>query len=494
MLIVFTIQRWSKRKKDMITYTEYSVEEYETAFFILGSDLKDVHYQIMRIQYHAPQHAVNYSEIAVALRYAPPFINLKYGELGRLIANVLQKMPSRRDNKTYRWWSVLSTGKNSSRGFLWTMHPTLVQALEKLEWITVDDHKVNNIAPQSTNITSKKPSPSTQKERTQFNNADYSWQDDIAQWIVRHRKIPRDLSNDFIRFFELAFENTSHPDMSWFGVHKQVVSLVIGGIFLAAVNIADPQQGIWLLLDQDFTSHIEFECHPVKSTRKSGSPLTWGYVKDLKDVSVLLQRPEVWQSYSRASNKILKSPISRSRDSEFQMRRQKKRVSDFWGMLRDTPELYLERQRIESDGYFNAKDIEDAKRRITSSIVQRQGQSDFRRKLLNAYDRRCSITGCDVEATLESAHIIPYSGATTNHPANGLLLRADIHTLFDLHLLSIKPDTHTVTIAPGLLGSSYQYLEGCKLKLPENKHVLPDHAALTRHYEQFLQKHGIDKH
>lgn len=476
----------------MINYTQYSVEEYEKAFFILESDLKDVHYQIIRIQYHAPQHAATHSEIAVALGYEPPFINLKYGELGRLIANVLQKMPSRRDNKTYRWWSVLSTGKNSSRGFLWVMHPTLVRALGKLEWITVDDHKVNNIAPQSTNISLKDPSPSVQKERTQFNNADYSWQDDIAQWIARHRKIPGDLSNDFIRFFEFAFENTRHPELSWFGVHKQVVSLVIGGIFLAALNIASPEQGIWLLLDRDFSSDFGIEFSPVKSTQKSMTPLTWGHIKDLKNISILLQKPEVWRSYSRASDKILNSPIATSRDTEFQMNRQKRRLSDFGNVSRDTSELHLERQRIEGEGYFNAKDIEDARRRITSSIVQRQGQSEFRRKLLDAYGRRCSITGCDVEATLDAAHIIPYSGNTTNHPANGLLLRADIHTLFDLHLLSLKPDTYRVVIAPNLVGSSYQDLEGCELKLPENKQVLPDHTALTRHYEQFLQKHGID--
>src|ERR1700722_13744752 len=41
---------------------------------------------------------------------------------------------------------------------------------------------------------------------------------------------------------------------------------------------------------------------------------------------------------------------------------------------------------------------------------------------------------------LEAAHITPYMGASTNSLLNGLLLRADIHTLFNLGLISIDPD------------------------------------------------------
>ncbi|MEH1887220.1 MULTISPECIES: HNH endonuclease signature motif containing protein [unclassified Nostoc] len=41
------------------------------------------------------------------------------------------------------------------------------------------------------------------------------------------------------------------------------------------------------------------------------------------------------------------------------------------------------------------------------------------------------ITNFDAEVALEAAHIIPYSETENNHPSNGLLLRADLHTLFD---------------------------------------------------------------
>ncbi|HEY9811888.1 MAG TPA: HNH endonuclease [Halomicronema sp.] len=151
-------------------------------------------------------------------------------------------------------------------------------------------------------------------------------------------------------------------------------------------------------------------------------------------------------------------------------------------------DLNIERQKLESEGYFDAETIEDARRRITASIVQRQGQAEFRRKLLKSYGGQCPITNCDVESAIEAAHIIPYQGTETNHPTNGLPLRADIHTLFDLHLLSIQPDTYIVVIAPELINTCYQDLAGRKLTLPQDQNAAPDRNALSKHYEIFLSK------
>ena len=151
-------------------------------------------------------------------------------------------------------------------------------------------------------------------------------------------------------------------------------------------------------------------------------------------------------------------------------------------------ELDAERHKIESEGYFDAETLQDARRRITASLVQRQGQAEFRRKLLTAYGGRCPITDCDVESAIEAAHIIPYQGIQTNHLTNGLPLRADIHTLFDLHLLSIRPDTNEVVIAPELVGTCYQNLADRKLALPQNQKIAPNQNALSKHYETFLNR------
>jgi predicted restriction endonuclease len=106
-------------------------------------------------------------------------------------------------------------------------------------------------------------------------------------------------------------------------------------------------------------------------------------------------------------------------------------------------ELQNQRQRVEAEGYFDIQNLEDARRRVMTSIVQRQGQSEFRQKLLDAYDRKCAITDCDVETAIEAAHIIPYQGATTNYLANGLPLRADVHECIPLLQMGINAQMST---------------------------------------------------
>lgn len=312
-----------------------------------------------------------------------------------------------------------------------------------------------------------------------------SWKNRLIQWVSKRRKIPNTLSDDFIRFFELAFENTRYPDESWFGIHGQTVSLVIGGIFLAAINKSE----VWLLLDQNPVKLPNVEYHPVKSTQQY-YPLVWAHLNNVTEIKVFLNSREIWQSYSEASEKILESPISHRRDSKLQRSYHKQPVSEFWNRTHQDV-LWDDRQKIEAIGYFDVENFEDARRRVTTSIVQRQGQTEFRRQLLEAYDNQCPVTGCDVPVALEAAHIIPYQGPETNHVTNGLLLRADLHTLFDLYLLSIHPESYEITLAPDLYESCYQELAGRNLRLPANVSAIPNKEALRKHYELFLQKHKL---
>lgn len=102
-----------------------------------------------------------------------------------------------------------------------------------------------------------------------------------------------------------------------------------------------------------------------------------------------------------------------------------------------TAEIDQARVEVERAGGFDAKNETDARKRALRAIVLRQGQGTFRRKLLEVYGGTCCITGCAFEQVLEAAHIQPYRGEHTNAVENGLLLRADVHTLFDLYLLWI---------------------------------------------------------
>lgn len=119
---------------------------------------------------------------------------------------------------------------------------------------------------------------------------------------------------------------------------------------------------------------------------------------------------------------------------------------------------------LETDKFSNAEEIIDSRKRILQLIVQRQGQPEFRGKLIEAYDGKCAITGFDVKESLEAAHIVPYLGADTNHLSNGLLLRADLHTLFDLFLFTIDPQSLVVLLSPDLEKTCYVDLGRKKIR------------------------------
>jgi putative restriction endonuclease len=70
----------------------------------------------------------------------------------------------------------------------------------------------------------------------------------------------------------------------------------------------------------------------------------------------------------------------------------------------------------------------------------RLGQGGFRVVVTDAYKRKCAITGENTLDVLEAAHIRPYSANGPHAPDNGLLLRSDMHTLFDKGLLTVDPD------------------------------------------------------
>jgi hypothetical protein len=142
--------------------------------------------------------------------------------------------------------------------------------------------------------------------------------------------------------------------------------------------------------------------------------------------------------------------------------------------------------QVADSGYFSPSSLKDEREKKVREIVERRGQPDFRSKLIAAYGGRCAVTSCDAVAALEAAHIIPYYGPQSHHVTNGLLLRADLHTLFDLDLLGIDPDTMTVALAPAIKGTVYSEYEGRKLATPSVATDSPNHEALTIRWKQFL--------
>lgn len=91
----------------------------------------------------------------------------------------------------------------------------------------------------------------------------------------------------------------------------------------------------------------------------------------------------------------------------------------------------------------------------------RDGQRAFRDRLMRLYDGRCVVSGCAISNAVEAAHIVPWTGdPDLDREENGLILRRDLHGLFDAGLFAISPETGTIEIASALLGSEYEKLGG----------------------------------
>jgi hypothetical protein len=120
-------------------------------------------------------------------------------------------------------------------------------------------------------------------------------------------------------------------------------------------------------------------------------------------------------------------------------------------------------------------------KRVWRAIQERMGQPKFRSAVLNAYERKCAISGCDVEGAVEAAHITPFSGGRSDRLSNALLLRADLHTLFDLGLLSVNPRRWTVVVGVALRRTEYGNYHGKKIHLPGDKKYWPSPSKLDQH-------------
>jgi hypothetical protein len=123
---------------------------------------------------------------------------------------------------------------------------------------------------------------------------------------------------------------------------------------------------------------------------------------------------------------------------------------------------------------------EDARDRVLAEIVRRRGQGAFRAQLLKQYEGRCAVTGETAVAVLEAAHIDPYLGRRFHVTANGLLLRSDLHTLFDLRFVGVDSRGDLV-VSRRLDGTSYAKLRGTRLRLPTSLRARPSKARLAAH-------------
>lgn len=125
-------------------------------------------------------------------------------------------------------------------------------------------------------------------------------------------------------------------------------------------------------------------------------------------------------------------------------------------------------------------------------VRPRLGQGAFRVLVTDSYNRRCAVSGEKTLPALDAAHIIPYGDGGRHEATNGILLRRDIHSLFDSGYVTITPDMH-FEVSRRIRedyenGRDYYALHGRQIAVPDKPALQPSRSALRWHNDERFQK------
>ena len=139
-------------------------------------------------------------------------------------------------------------------------------------------------------------------------------------------------------------------------------------------------------------------------------------------------------------------------------------------------------------GRLSVGPVADVARYGEPQLVRpRLGQGAFRVLVTDLYQRRCAVTGERTLPALEAAHIRPYSEGGVHEAPNGILLRRDIHSLFDAGYVTIGPDLR-FSVSRRIReeyenGKHYYALDGQSVAVPSDTALQPNRATLSWHNE-----------
>jgi putative restriction endonuclease len=153
----------------------------------------------------------------------------------------------------------------------------------------------------------------------------------------------------------------------------------------------------------------------------------------------------------------------------------------------------LSHARIKSDGPATTQVQESARFGKPRTVIPRLGQGSFRVMVSDAYGRRCAITKERTLPALEAAHIHRYSWGGEHSLSNGLLLRSDLHRLFDRGYITVNPKTLTLVVSKRIReefenGRDYYRLANAPLEKPLDPIAIPSIEKLEYHYENVFKK------
>ena len=125
------------------------------------------------------------------------------------------------------------------------------------------------------------------------------------------------------------------------------------------------------------------------------------------------------------------------------------------------------------------------------TVLPRLGQGSFRVIVTDAYSRMCAITEEKVLPALEAVHIKPFGESGPHRVENGILLRSDIHKLFDTGYVTVTTDHH-FEVSRRIReefdnGEYYEAFHGNRIHVPQNRRFRPSSEFLTWHNDKVFR-------
>ncbi|HVV70699.1 MAG TPA: HNH endonuclease [Verrucomicrobiae bacterium] len=119
--------------------------------------------------------------------------------------------------------------------------------------------------------------------------------------------------------------------------------------------------------------------------------------------------------------------------------------------------------------------------RAFAKVILRPEQAAFREELRRRHGDQCQISGCRVMAVVNACHLLRAAEGGAEVAENGILLRLDLHVLFDANLIGIHPKTLRVHVHSSLRGTEYQDMKGTTVRMKER----PSARALAARWRAF---------
>ncbi len=160
--------------------------------------------------------------------------------------------------------------------------------------------------------------------------------------------------------------------------------------------------------------------------------------------------------------------------------------------VRDAFEAQSAGARLSDDDLAQVGIVSGPTRGDPRLVVPRVGQQAFKGLVLTAYRRICAVTGGRIQPVPQAAHIKPVAREGLHRVDNGMLLRSDVHILYDDGYLGVDPK-YRLQVSPRLrqdFGNGTEFYEraGRVIELPQRRLDRPDRDALTWHMDTVFKR------